>query len=127
MKPLNLIEALKGIKDGSVILNCAKHQYVASRKRESGVTVAIPPEPRGCAECLKVYYITDYALTPVETQAQRLDELTEVIHHAVEFDKTGKFGQDFELYNPRDERFKVEYEKDGLPDKEETKQGDIEN
>lgn len=115
---MNLVDALKGIKDGNVLLNCAKHRYVAAHKRDTGVTVAIPPESHGCAECWKVYYITDYALTPLETQAQRLDELTEVIHHAVEFDKSGKFGADFELFDTRDPRFQVDFERDAHPDKE---------
>jgi hypothetical protein len=101
-----------------VILNCAKHNYVAAQRRTTGAVVAIPPKSTGCVECWKCYYVTDYALTPVDTQAQRLDELTEVIHHAVEYEKTGKFGKDFELFEPTDTRFKVEYERDGHPDKE---------
>lgn len=115
---MNLPETLKGIKEGGVILTCPKHGYVAARKRQ-GHTAVIPPDSHGCADCWKVYYISDYILTPESTRAQRLNELEEVIQHAVEFDKTGKFGTDFELYDTKDSRFEVTYERDAYPDKEE--------
>lgn len=116
---MNLPDTLKGIKEGSVILTCPKHAYVAARKCSSGAVVAIPPDSHGCADCWRVYYISDYILTPENTRAQRLDELEEVIQHAAEFEREGKFGKDFELYDTKDSRFEVNYERDAYPDKEE--------
>lgn len=45
----------------------------------------------GCPKCWFVLYFHDIATTPPEKRAQRLDELTEVIHHTVECVKQGKF------------------------------------
>jgi hypothetical protein len=115
---MELYDTISKVKSGSYILYCSKHNYSAAKKRPSGATVAIPPSSTGCPECWKVYYITDYALTPLETQSQRLNELEEVIHHAVEYEQKGTFGKDFELYDVRDPRFQVQYERDAHPDKE---------
>lgn len=79
--------------------------------------MAIPPQPNHCKHCWNNYFTTDLALTPPNKRQERLDELESVIHHAVEFEKTGRFGQDLELYEPGDSRFTVQFEKDGEPDK----------
>jgi len=113
-----LADALSKIRSGSYILYCGKHNYSAAQKRQSGATVAIPPQQSGCPECWSVYYYTDYALTPEATKEQRLNELEEVIHHAVEYEQKGTFGKDFELYDVTDPRFQVQYERDAHPDKE---------
>lgn len=111
-------QLLEEIRTGRTLLVCKKHNYMAAQRRKSGNLVPIPPEPRGCVECNKVYNYTQYAMTPKETRQESLDEYEGVIRHAVEFDKTGKFGSDFELYGPRDPRFEVTYERDAYPDKE---------
>jgi hypothetical protein len=98
------------LESEAVLLTCEKHRYVAAR-RNSGRTVVIPPESRGCANCWKVFFITDLALTPPSKRAERLDELEEVIHHAIDYERKGTFGKDFELYNTTDPRFRVDYEK----------------
>lgn len=98
-----------------VTLICGKHNYTPTKKR-AHATLAIPPNTRGCKECWMAYYVADLALTPPSKRQERLDELEEVIHHAIEYERTGQFGKDLELYDPKDSRFKVEYEKDGEPD-----------
>lgn len=112
---MNPSTILDEIGSDQVHLICGRHQYTAARKRANG-TVAIPPNTRGCKDCWKVYYITDMALTEPSKRQERLDELEQVIHHAIEFEQKGQFGKDFELFDPKDERFKVEFEKDGEPD-----------
>ncbi len=95
---------VKELGGGQLLLVCQKHNYTASK---------IPPPPRGCADCLNAYFVWDYATTPPHLRKERLEELESIIKHAVEFDVKGKFGKDFELFNPGDPRFKVSYEKDG--------------
>lgn len=106
---------LEELASESVILQCGKHRYVAARKR-NGHTVAIPPNTRGCADCWRVYFFTDIALTLPSKRQERIDELEAVIHHAVEYERTGKFGKGFELYSPKDSRFAVELHKDAADD-----------
>lgn len=113
-KPI-LKDVLGEIASDKVQLICGYHNYIATRKRVNG-TVCVPPETRGCAQCWKVYYVSDLALTPPSKRLERLDELEEVIRHAVEFERTGKFGKDFDLYTPGDPRFGVEVEKDAADD-----------
>jgi hypothetical protein len=108
-------DVLGEIASEKVLLVCGRHNYTAARKRVNG-TVCIPPNTRGCKECWKVYYFTDLALTMPAKRQERLDELEEVIHHAIEFEKSGKFGKDFDLYEPGDPRFGVEVEKDAADD-----------
>lgn len=103
------------IASDKVALICGKHNYVASKKRANG-TVAIPPNTKGCSQCWKVYYITDLAMTPPGKRQERLDELEEVIHRAIEYEQKGKFGDDFELYDPKDSRFQVGFAKDAADD-----------
>lgn len=86
-----------------VLLKCSKHDYTASK---------IPPKTSGCKFCWEAYYVFDIASTPPHLRQERLDELEAVIRHTAEYAKTGKFGKDFELYEPGDPRFQVEYEKD---------------
>jgi hypothetical protein len=108
-------DVLGEIASDKVLLICGHHNYTATRKRANG-TVCVPPETRGCAMCWKVYYVSDLALTPPSKRQERLDELEEVIRHAVEFERTGQFGKDFDLYEPGDPRFGVEVEKDAAHD-----------
>jgi hypothetical protein len=108
-------DVLGEIASDKVQLVCGHHNYIATRKRVNG-TVCVPPETRGCAQCWEVYYFSDLALTPPAKRQERLDELEEVIRHAVEFERTGKFGKDFDLYAPGDPRFGVEVEKDAADD-----------
>ncbi len=115
----NISKILEEVASEKVTLICGKHNYVAARRKAHGI-VAIPPTPNGCKLCWENYYITDLALTPPNKRQERLDELESVIRHAVEFEKTGKFGKDFELYEPKvDSRFEVQYDKDAEPDKKE--------
>ena len=107
----NLGKILDEINSDKVLLTCGRHNYVAA-KRRGNATVAIPPVPNGCAQCWKVFYITDLALTPPGKRQERVDELESVIHHAIEFEQKGRFGSDMELYDPQDERFKVKIERD---------------
>jgi hypothetical protein len=86
---------------------CPKHNYVGNK---------IPPTPNGCKHCWMAYYVWDLATTPPSKRQERLDELESIIKHAVEFEQKGTFGKDFELYEPTDPRFRVDYEKDGHND-----------
>lgn len=104
------------IRSGKVILTCSKHSYSAAQVRKSGKLVPMPPEPRGCPDCLRAYFYTDWCMAPASTREQRLDELESVVRHAVEYDKTGKFGEDFELYDVQDPRFEVRLHKDAADD-----------
>jgi hypothetical protein len=106
----NTEKVLSEIRSDKVTLTCGKHNYVAA-KRRANATVAIPPVPNGCKDCWMVYYVTDLALTPPGKRQERLDELEEVIHHAVEFEQKGTFGKDFELYDTKDPRFEVNVER----------------
>lgn len=54
--------------------------------------------------------MTDLALTPPSKRQERLDELEEVIHHAIEFEETGRFDFVPDL-NPT-----VEYHRDAADD-----------
>lgn len=112
MSDINISTVLDEINSGKVTLVCGKHNYVAARKRANGV-FAIPPETSGCVECWKVYYVTQHGLTAPNKRQEALDELEPVVHHAVEFEQKGQFGKDFELFDIRDPRFEVQYEKDG--------------
>jgi hypothetical protein len=109
--PQEFSKILSEIASDRLTLICGKHNYVAARKR-ANATMAIPPMPNGCKLCWENYYITDLALTPPAKRQERLDELEEVIHHAIEFEKKGTFGKDFELYEPQDGRFEVKIERD---------------
>lgn len=109
-------DILGEVESEKVVLICGKHQYVASKKKANGIVV-VPPNTRGCPECWKVYYVTDLAMTPPNKRQERLDELEEVIRRAVEYERTGKFGDDFELFDPKeDSRFQVQYDKDAADD-----------
>jgi hypothetical protein len=120
MKKYDSVEQLiEEIRTGKTLLVCKKHNFIAAKRRESGNLVPMPPEPNGCPECWRVYNYTQYAMTPAKTRQEGLDEYEQVIKKAVEFDKTGKFGSDFELYDTHDPRFSVQFEKDAYPDKEE--------
>lgn len=95
MLPSKLEMILDEIKGGSVILTCGKHAYVAARRNKAGHQVVIPPNPdgpsKGCKDCWECYFVTDLCLTLPAKRQERLDELDEVIHHAVEFAQTGRF------------------------------------
>lgn len=109
--PINPNTVLSEISSDKVHLICGRHNYTAARRRGNAI-LAVPPETRGCADCWKVYYITDLALTDPSKRQERLDELEEVVHHAIEFEQKGEFGKDFELYETTDPRFKIKIEKD---------------
>lgn len=100
------------LRSGKLFLTCGKHNYVAYIHKGA----VKPPTPRGCPTCWDAYFKTDYALTDPNIQYERLAELDEVIHRAVEFEKKGTFGQDFELYSPQDSRFHINIEKDAADD-----------
>jgi hypothetical protein len=110
----NLQQTLAEIKSGAVLLTCEKHQYVAARKSKNGGLVVIPPNPdsqsKGCKDCWRCYYYTDYALTLPNKRLERLDELDEVIHHLVEYQKKGKWDFVPDL-NPT-----IQYHKDAADD-----------
>jgi hypothetical protein len=82
-----------------VQLRCSQHNYLGGK---------IPPRTSGCKNCWMAYYTWDLATTPPSLRQERLEELESVIMHAVEFQNTGRFGKDLELYAPGDPRFKVE-------------------
>jgi hypothetical protein len=106
---INPATILEEIVSEKLVLICGKHNYTAARKR-SNATVAIPPTPNGCKQCWEVFYYTDLALTPPNKRQERLDELEEVIHHAVEFEQKGAF--DFKAdVNPT-----IKYHKDAADD-----------
>ena len=92
---INPNTVLEEIASEKRILICGKHNYVAARRTKNGGLVAIPPNPdgnsKGCKLCWECYYTTDLALTPPAKRQERLDELEEVIHHAIEFERAGKF------------------------------------
>jgi len=88
--PIDPNTVLEEAASGRLVLVCGKHNYTAARKRKNA-TVAIPPTPNGCKLCWEVYYLTDLALTPPAKRQERLDELEEVIHHAIEFEQKGQF------------------------------------
>jgi hypothetical protein len=90
-------------------LVCGKHGYMPLKKRANG-TVAIPPNTRGCKECWLAYYAADLALTPPGKRQERLDELEEVIHHAIEYEQRGRF--DFEA----DPNPTIKYHRDAADD-----------
>src|SRR5437899_2890859 len=87
------------LNSGKLYVTCGIHNYVGGSK---------PPQTRGCSKCWMAYYVWDLATTPPHLRKERLDELEGVVLRAVEFERTGKFGKDFELYEPGDPRFKVE-------------------
>lgn len=101
------------LKSGTVVLTCGKHGYAAYVQKGA----IRPPAPNHCPLCWEAYLVTDYAMTDPNIQYERLAELEEVIHHAVEFEKTGKFGKDFELYAPGDSRFEVHVAKDAADER----------
>ena len=103
------------LKSEKLFLTCGKHAYVASFSKSKGGVM--PPQPNGCPDCWKAYYFTLHALTAPHLRYEHLQELEEVIRHTVEFAQKGKFGKDFELYEPTDPRFKVSISKDAEPDK----------
>lgn len=115
INPNTILDELASDK---ITLICSKHNYVPTKKRAVG-SVAIPPNTRGCKDCWFAYYVADMALTPPSKRQERLDELESVIKHAIEYEQKGQFGKDLELFEPTDERFRVEFEKDGAPDKKE--------
>jgi hypothetical protein len=98
------------IQGGQIYLTCSKHGYVARRSGTRGDGGLIPPQPRGCPDCWRCYFVADYCLNNPETRYEQLQQLDEVIHHTVEFAKKGKFGADFELYEPGDPRFQIKIE-----------------
>lgn len=83
-------------------LVCKKHNYLGGK---------MPPKTSGCKDCWYAFYVWDLATTPPSQRQQRLDELEEVIHHAIEYEQKGQF-TDFKLFEPGDPRLKIEYEKD---------------
>jgi hypothetical protein len=90
ISPTDLTSILAENDSERTQLVCGRHNYTPLKKRSNG-TVAIPPNTRGCKECWFAYYAADLALTPPNKRQERLDELEEVIHHAVEFERTGRF------------------------------------
>lgn len=77
-----LSEALDSKK---VQIYCKLHNYFGPSK-----TAEVKPN-KGCAQCWMVFYFYDIATAPPHTRAQRLDELTEVVHKAVELAQSGKW------------------------------------
>lgn len=104
--PEKLSRLLEEVRGGKVLINCAKHNYVGGK---------IPPNPdkATCPKCWEAYYVWDYAMQLPWKRQERLEELDEVVHHAVEFAQKGTFGNDLELYEPGDPRFQIDYQKDG--------------
>jgi hypothetical protein len=45
----------------------------------------------GCQKCWFVYYLHDLATTPPDKRYERLQELSQVVHHVVEAVETGTF------------------------------------
>jgi hypothetical protein len=119
MQTTDIEGLVEDIRTGKTILYCGKHKYSAVRRNKAGHLVPTPPTTSGCPECWRCYFYSDYCMTPANMRKERTDELETVIHHAVEYEKTGSFGKDFELYDTHDPRFQVEYERDAIPDKEE--------
>ena len=100
------------LKSEKLFLTCGKHSYVAYVKNN----VVRPPQPTGCPDCWKAYYFTLHAITAPHLRQEHLDELDEVVRKTVEYQKKGRFSEDFELYSPQDSRFSINIEKDAADD-----------
>lgn len=68
-----------------VQLYCKEHMYFGPSREQS-----IRPT-KGCTQCWMVFYFKDIASAPPHMRAQRLDELEEVLHKAVELAQSGRW------------------------------------
>jgi hypothetical protein len=100
------------IQSEKLFLTCGQHAYVAYIRNG----IVNPPQPIGCPDCWRAYFFTLHAMTSPELRQEHLDELEEVIHKTVEYERQGKFGDDFQLYEPGDPRFRLEVHKDAADD-----------
>lgn len=69
-------------------LFCGKHTYIAS---------SIPPTAQGCKSCWECYYWYMIASTPPHLRAERLNQIEEMVAHAVEVVEKHEF--DVKLYD----------------------------
>lgn len=85
----NRIEEL--MDPNKVTLYCGIHNYFGPSKGGVQVKPAL-----GCPRCCMVMYFYDIVNTAPERRAERLDELTEVLHKVAELSAKGKW--DFTPY-----------------------------
>jgi len=64
-----------------IALLCAKHLYAGKG----------PPTCPDCPDCWTVFYIHLLAETPPFLREQRLAELEEIVHHAIELEDKGRW------------------------------------
>lgn len=74
-----------------VNLKCGKHLYFGPVKNKPEIQPML-----GCADCWKVFYIHELATTPADERRQKLEELEEVLHNAVQLVESGQW--DINLY-----------------------------
>lgn len=87
------IGTLKELFDAQrVNLYCAPHNYHGPVKGCAEIMPTI-----GCANCIKIFLISELATTPPSERRQKMDEIEEVLHHCIELDDKGQF--DFKPYD----------------------------
>lgn len=82
---------LDELKSGSVYLTCSKHLYVARRGGPHADGGILPPQPNGCKDCWKAYFIAQHCLVDPDLRYENLLELEEVIHKCVELQNKGQW------------------------------------
>ena len=87
------LDYLNEIFDSNKVnLKCGRHLYFGPVKDKPEITPML-----GCVDCWKVFYIMEMASTPANERHQKLDEIEEVLHNAVQLVETGKW--DIDLYD----------------------------
>jgi len=77
-------QTLAALAAGTISLTCGRHNYVYKRG-------GLPPLMSGCPECWKVYFVSQFCMTPKANQAEFVEGLEEALHHAAECDDRGEF------------------------------------
>jgi hypothetical protein len=95
-------DTLKELFDATrITVKCGKHLYFGPVKERPEVTPML-----GCADCWRVFYISEMATTPPDERRQKLEELEEVMHNMVAMVERGTW--DFEPYEHAQIEFGVE-------------------
>jgi hypothetical protein len=87
------IDTLKELFNSERInIKCGKHLYFGPIKGRPEVTPML-----GCADCWKVFYISEMASTPPGERRQKLEEIEDVLHRMTEMIDKGTW--DFKPYD----------------------------
>ena len=86
------IDTLEELFDSQKVnIRCGTHNYFGPIK---GRPEIIPVER--CADCWKVWFISELATTPPSERRQKLDEIEEVLHNMIQMVENGTW--DLKLY-----------------------------